>query len=239
MSRFGSGVSGMAPGEFRLRVCFHKQGRLRYLAHLEVMRATERAVRRAGLPYVLTKGFNPHMKLAFGPALPVGTAGVREYFDLWLRSYVPVAEAQQRLVSSVSPDLAPNEMLYVPDALPSLSAACNVAVYELLIDSEGVDGGTLQAALDDVVAGSILEVEHKGKTKVFDLAQSLPKEPSVRSQGDRAVIEMTIRMGQEGSLRPEALLRAALSRIGTPEAAIHVARTDLLVEEGDRLLRPI
>ncbi|MDP2181452.1 MAG: TIGR03936 family radical SAM-associated protein [Actinomycetota bacterium] len=229
----------MAPGEFRLRACFHKRGRLRYLSHLEVMRATERAVRRAALPYALTRGFNPHMKLAFGPALPVGTLGEREYFDLWLREYVPAEETLARLVASTPPDLAPAEMRYVAGTLPSLSAACNVGVYELSVDPEGADRESLQAALDDVVAGGTLEVEHKGKTKVFDLAQCLPKETRVRLQDDGAVIDMMTRMGQEGSLRPEALIREALSRLGIPHAAIHVARTDILIEEEGRLLRPI
>ena len=59
---------------FRLRVTFCKQGRLALLSHLEVARALERAVRRAGLPYAVSQGFSPHMKIAFGAALPWGWA---------------------------------------------------------------------------------------------------------------------------------------------------------------------
>ena len=33
------------------------------------------------------QGFNPHMKVAFGPALPVGTASENEYLDVWLTRY--------------------------------------------------------------------------------------------------------------------------------------------------------
>lgn len=229
----------MAPGEFRLRTCFRKRGRLRYLSHLEVMRAIERSVRRAGLPYALTRGFNPHMKLSFGPALPVGTLGEREYFDLWFREYLPAEEVFGRLLAATPEDLAPVEMRYVADTLPSLSAACNVAVYELSIDLEVVDKESLQAAMDGVVAGGTLEVEQKGKTKVFDLARSLPKEPGVRSQGEGAVIDVVTRMGQEGNLRPEALVREALTRLSISDAAVQVARTDILIEEEGRLSRPI
>ena len=60
------------PRNFRLRVEFCKQGRLALLSHLEVARALERAVRRAGLPFAISQGFSPHMKIAFGAALPVG-----------------------------------------------------------------------------------------------------------------------------------------------------------------------
>ncbi len=70
------------PSNFRLRVYFRKSGRCAMLSHLEVARALERAVRRAGLPYAISQGFSPHMKIAFGAALPVGVGGARECFDL-------------------------------------------------------------------------------------------------------------------------------------------------------------
>ena len=60
------------PSLFRLRVVFRKAGRLALLSHLEVARALERAVRRADLPYAVSQGFSPHMRIAFGAALPVG-----------------------------------------------------------------------------------------------------------------------------------------------------------------------
>ena len=66
---------------FRLRVRYSISGRLAYLSHLETIRSMERVIRRAGLPFAITEGFNPHMKVAFGPALPVG-AGPAD----WLRT---------------------------------------------------------------------------------------------------------------------------------------------------------
>ena len=82
-----SRVLHVASGEFRLRVRYRKTGRLRWLSHLEVVHALERSIRRARLPYAVTQGFSPHMKASFGPALPVGTAGEHEYFDVWLTGY--------------------------------------------------------------------------------------------------------------------------------------------------------
>ena len=57
MCATGSGstsCSGLAhvSSDFRLRVCYEKTGRLRFLSHLEVVRAVERAIRRAALPLV-------------------------------------------------------------------------------------------------------------------------------------------------------------------------------------------
>ena len=72
----------MMEGEFKIRVTYAMRGRLVMLSHLEVARALERAVRRADLPFAVTQGFSPHMKLAFGAALPVGVGGDHEIFDV-------------------------------------------------------------------------------------------------------------------------------------------------------------
>ncbi|WP_270297726.1 TIGR03936 family radical SAM-associated protein, partial [Eggerthella sinensis] len=57
----------------------------------------ERAVRRAGLPFAVSQGFSPHMKIAFGAALPVGVGGTHELFDGQLTRYVPADEALEAL----------------------------------------------------------------------------------------------------------------------------------------------
>lgn len=232
-------VRHVAPGEFRLRIAYAKTHRLAYLSHLEVVHALERGARRADLPYAVTRGFNPHMKVAFGPALPVGTAGLREYLDVWLTRYVPADEVVARLKGAMVRDLMPLDAAYIPNSLSSLSAACTIAVYEVRIDSQEVAEDTVRMALDEVVRSGELSVEHKGKTKVYDLASSLPKEPHVTSEGDDVVVALTIRMGAQGSLRPEALLSAALERTGSLSADMAVTRVETLVEDEKGFSRPI
>lgn len=229
----------MSADEFRLRIRYEKTGRARFLSHLEVMRALERSARRAGLPYAVTKGFNPRMKAAFGPALPVGTAGRREYLDLWLRQPVSTAEALSRLRASTPPDLHVGEARYVSDKEPSLTAAATVARYEVAVGGEGVSAEDIERALATVIGEGRLEVEHRGKTKVFDLARSLPEEVRVGSSGPLYFVEVTTRMGQEGSLRPDVLLNEALNRIRSGGAVVSVTRTDILIDEDGVLRRPL
>ena len=108
---------------FRMRITFAKQGRLALLSHLEVARAIERAVRRAQLPFAVSQGFSPHMKIAFGAALPVGVGGTHEMVDLQLLRYVRPEEALLALQKESVPDLMVKECVYIEPKAPAASAA--------------------------------------------------------------------------------------------------------------------
>jgi hypothetical protein len=201
----------VADATFRLRVTYGKTGRLRFLAHLEVLHACERSVRRAGLEYAVTHGFTPRMKVAFGPALPVGTEGRAESYDLWLTRFVPPDTALETL-RGVSPEgLTPVGASYIPEREPSLAAAMTLAGYE--------------------VARGSLELVHKGKDKVYDLELCLPEGTRVTGETGRATARFTVRMGPWGSLRPETLVSEALRSSGLDGAVTYVTRVSLRSEE--------
>ena len=230
----------MARGEFRLRVRYGKVGRLRWLSHLEVAHALERSVRRAALPYAVTQGFSPHMKVAFGPALPVGTAGESEYYDLWLTRYTRAEELLQLLANATPGDLSPVHAAFVADAEKSLTAALTIAEYVVQVEGRESSAEQVHAAVMRLVASGPFEVAHKGKVKVFDLARSLPKETRVTQSADGSNIELTVRMGPEGSLRPEALVRAALEAASLQATVVRVTRTDTLAEDQEGIwARPL
>ena len=66
----------------RYRFVFTKMGDARWLSHRQLMDALERMIRAAGLPVRYTEGFNPHIRISMGPALPVGYEGRAENFDV-------------------------------------------------------------------------------------------------------------------------------------------------------------
>jgi radical SAM-linked protein len=214
--------------EFRLRIGYAKVGRLRFLSHLEVVRTLERGIRRAGLPYAVTAGFNPRMKAAFGPALPVGTASTREYLDLWLTRYTAPQDAMRLIGASLPADFGPIEAAYVPEKAPALTAGEALADYVVRVDAEGAGTERIAEAVASLVDTGSLEIEHKGKTKVFDLAHSLPNEPCVEVEQDGSVnVKLTVRIGPSGSLRPDVFVTAALSKAEAPARVASVTRTGM------------
>lgn len=222
------------PEGFKLRICFRKTGPLRFLSHLETGRSWERAARRARLPYAVSHGFTPRMRIAFGPALPVGTGGEREYVDILMTRFVPVAEVRQALSAANVHELGLVDCGYVSPAEVSLASRLTIAVYEVEIEG-GSPQQEIERSLAALVGNGSLSVEHKGKQKVFDLSKVLPKEPEVRSQEGRTIIRMWVRMGDQGSLRPEVFVTAAIGG----DRVVSVTRTDLLIENDQGWRRPL
>lgn len=221
----------MADSSFRLRVTYGKTGRLRFLSHLEVAHTCERAVRRAGLEYAVTQGFNQRMKMAFGPALPVGTAGLAEIYDVWLKRFVAPDVVLSALLDTTPEGLTPVDARYVGEREASVASAMTLADYEVVVGHPGMGPVRLAKALDDVISSGALEIEHKGARKVYDLAICLPEGARMSEEDGRSIVRLTVRMGAQGSLRPDALVREALRRAGLSDEPVSITRTGLRPEE--------
>jgi radical SAM-linked protein len=63
---------------------FEKKGSMVYISHLDLMTLFRRAIRRAGLEFVLTRGFTPRVKISMPKALKVGKESNSEEMSFWL-----------------------------------------------------------------------------------------------------------------------------------------------------------
>lgn len=115
----------------RLRIVFAKQAGLRYISHLDLMRAWERALRRARLPVAHTQGFNPRPRLLFAAALAVGWTGSAELLDLFLEQRVDLRLAARALLVQLPPGLDVSSITEVDLTLPSLPAEASAAEYRI------------------------------------------------------------------------------------------------------------
>ena len=57
----------------KVRVKFSKEGPIKFIGHLDVMRYFQKAIRRAGIDIAYSAGFSPHPILSFAPLFPLGT----------------------------------------------------------------------------------------------------------------------------------------------------------------------
>jgi radical SAM-linked protein len=90
----------------KVRIRFRKDGDLRFVSHHDLMRCFERMLRRAGLPFRSTSGFNPKPRLIFALSLPLGVVGCEEIADLELDAEIAPEETAQKLASAAPAGLS-------------------------------------------------------------------------------------------------------------------------------------
>jgi radical SAM-linked protein len=92
------GESGGAPVTTQhLLVRYAKRGKMRFASQLDVARAFERGVRRAGLPIAHSAGFTPHPKISYAGGVPTGVASEAEYLSLTLTNRTEADAVLERL----------------------------------------------------------------------------------------------------------------------------------------------
>ncbi len=93
-------------GHFKYLVHYSRIGNVCYLGHLEILQVIFRSLRRASIATNYSQGFNPSPKISFGPALPVGTESLAEYFIMDLPNPLgDPASVAERLNAKLIPGL--------------------------------------------------------------------------------------------------------------------------------------
>jgi radical SAM family uncharacterized protein/radical SAM-linked protein len=170
------------PARFaRYRFTFAKRGDARYLSHRNVMDLLERALRAAALPVRYTEGFNPHVRLSMGPALPLGAEGLGERFDVDCHG-------------TVGPDMLPRANRVLPDGLQ-------------LLGCEPLPDGA--PSLGKAVATSRWRLRRIAGAPPWPAVCGLPGVLEWRTDGDELVVTVNARQGDGPTPSPRALVRAA------------------------------
>ena len=55
-----------------------------FISHLDLMNLFRRSIRRSGLPFVLTSGFSPRVRISMPKALKLGAESKKEEMTIWL-----------------------------------------------------------------------------------------------------------------------------------------------------------
>ena len=82
----------------KVRIKFSKQGAMKFIGHLDVMRYFQKAIRRAQIsPFFTQRGYSPHQIMSFASPLGVGLTSHGEYMDIEVKEAIPSREALERL----------------------------------------------------------------------------------------------------------------------------------------------
>jgi len=211
--------------EVRLR--FAKEGRLKYISHLDINRAMSRALKRAQIPLWYTEGFNPHPYMSFSLPLSLGVESLCESVDLRITGDISNDEIKKRM-NSVLPD-----GLRIIDVYDDFRDCSEIAysdyVYKFLFEDNEAALDKIKAVLncDEILA---LKKSKKGRKRVLKETNIKPfiDKFSISIRNDYIVLNIRLLAGTEKNLNPSLLFDTIIRLIDTDFQWKSISRIALL-----------
>lgn len=208
----------------KMLVVFSIRDRLRFLSHLDLMRAMQRALRRSGLPIRYSQGYNPHILLSFAAPLSVAAEGLREIMEVPLGADCAPEVFIAQMNEALPPLIRCLSARPVDDRYPAPASRLRWVRYRIR-PQEHMEA--LSEALPRFLAQDTIMTKRKTKRGMVDtdIRQMLH---SLSAQ--EGALYATIRQDQTGTVKPLLLMSVLADFAGVPEPSCLVTRLQLFGE---------
>ena len=115
----------------KIRIKFEKDGLMRYIGHLDIMRYFQKSMRRAEIDICYSTGFSPHQIMSFAAPLGVGHISYGEYFDIEVHSHNGAKDMLERLNAVMVPGIRITSVKMLPEGTKNAMASVAAARYLL------------------------------------------------------------------------------------------------------------
>jgi len=190
----------------RVRLAFRKDGNLRFIGHMDLLRLMQRLFRRAQLPVAMSEGFHPKQRISYVSALGLGYASEDEIMEVLFAEEVETSVILTRLAEVTVPGLDFVRAEILPEG-GKKSAAVSF-LYEVTIP-EGMTEGLAEKTAALWAADSVPVQKANGKTAdlrpgLMSLewtdSRTIQVRFAVRSGPEATVRELLVYLGLEGEL---------------------------------------
>lgn len=221
-----------------LRMKFEKAAPVRFISHLDLMRAFERAFRRAKLPLAYSEGFTPHPRMTFASALSVGITSSGEYLDAEFYEDIPAREVLSRLNSSLPEGLKILKIGFSDGryALSKINAALYTAAVSGEFTKEDMDRAVSELLKQKHI---IVEKASKDRVRKVDIAPLIYSIYVLNKNDDGVLLKMEVAIGQNGSVSPEMLIKELGKYLSKGIKVEQVHREDLFLKNQGNDLPPL
>ena len=192
---------------FKARMKFAKEGRAKYISHLDLMHTIQRAMARCQMPLWFTEGFNQHAYVSVALPLSTGYSGECEFLDFNITSESVPVNAVEALNDVFPEGLRAIEIYPLADGGMKVGAIA-WSQYRITWGFESpVPAGFIQD-VRALFARPVVEILKKSKRgeKTVNM-RDLMRDLTITEDGEDAVALVTTAAGND-NMSPEYLTRA-------------------------------
>ena len=197
----------------KVRIKFEKNGVMRYIGHLDIMRYFQKAMRRAEVDICYSAGYSPHQIMSFAAPLGVGQISYAEYFDIETQGKQSVDEIKDRLSQTMVPGIKILNAVQLRDDTKNAMASVAAARYFISPKDTVSENPDFSWKKDDFLnQDSILVVK---KTKKQEITMDI-KPHIFEWIPEKNGVEVLLEAGSSVNIKPVLALTAYFNFIGKP-----------------------
>lgn len=209
----------------KVRIKFSKEGPVKFIGHLDIMRYFQKAIRRADIDIAYSMGFNPHQIMSFASPLSVGHESSGEYFDIELNSMTDTEDIKTRLNAVMTDGIKILKVAALDEGEGNAMASVAAADYLVRFSDKLTLPDDFKEKLTAYYEQEHILVTKKTKKseKEIDLKEGIYK-LQVREDG----VFMQLDAGSGSNLKPGFVLEHFFATIGLelPEFPFRVRRLE-------------
>ena len=199
----------------KLRMRFGKEGIVKFIGHLDIMRYFQKAFRRANVDITYSQGYHPHPCLSFASPLGVGLESRGEYLDMEVNSF----DDLEAMKNAVNAQMVEGIVVYSIRHLPD--------------QAKNAMSKQLKAAVESFMSRPEIRVIKKTKKSEREIdIRPLIYKMVVEENGK---IFMQVAAGSATNLKPELVMQTLcrLENLEENDYAWLVTRCDMYADKGN------
>ncbi len=219
----------------RYVIKFYKEGTIRYISHLDILRLFKRSFKRVNVRLQYSQGFNPHPKMSFAQPLSLGYFSSSEYLEFDTTNSYLTSDIKEKLNTILPEGIHILSCEELPVGGKTLAALTKAADYEIALPVMGFRRDihglvTKYMAQDQILiqkrqkkSGKDLEVDIK--PMILELTGSV--------NDNNIMITTKLSAGSTANLSPEMILSTFCSFAEIPydRAEVRIQRTEIYFDD--------
>lgn len=209
----------------KVRIKFKKQGPLKFIGHLDIMRFFQKLMKRAGIPIAYSNGMSPHQIMSFALPLGIGDESVGEYLDIELTESVKSTTAVKSLNAASVPGIEIISFKELEDNAVNAMASVSAADYSIKFRNMPTD--SLETRFNEFINRESIEVVKKTKKNESEI----DIKPFIfKYSANDSEIKIRVKCGSVDNIKPELVMKAFYEFLGLDfnEFNLLITRIDLL-----------
>ncbi|SHJ95377.1 radical SAM-linked protein [Anaerobranca californiensis DSM 14826] len=210
---------------YKYWIKYQKGEEVRFISHLDLLRALERTSRRAGIPIAYSQGYNPHPKLSFATPLSVGIVSYGDYLEIELTENLEIDEIIKKMNDNLPLGIKFLDGKKLTKKVPTLGALVEATEYKVVVKSSG-----LKEKIEEILKNESIYIERRSK-KGIKMVDILPLILKLEYKDD--VLSMLLTTSSTANVKPKEVL--SLLNINNP----NVDKIETYCSKGDKLVTPL